>query len=596
MLRVLEAWGVDHVYGYPGGSFNSTMAALDDEKERIRYIQIRHEQVGAFAAAADAKLTGKIGVAFGSAGPGATNLLTGLYDAREDHAPVLALVGQVPHTNMNYDYFQEFDEDPIFRDVAVYDRTVMTPESLPYVVDKAIRIAYQQRGVAVVIIPNDFGMVEIPDRPYASADAEVAAKPAPLPQPTTAEVDQALAMIKVAKRPVINVGQGIRDGGPQLVALSRKLQIPLVTSSLATGKVDPDYEGNLGALGRLGAKAANEIFGAADLAISLGADFPFARVVFESRPFKFIQVDTDRSKFGRRHHVDLGVWSDATSFVEQLLARSEPAAPSAFYQAAIADSHEWRGYLHDRAHRDTDPLEAESLYQAINDVAAPDAAFAVDVGDNSINAIRYLHLSPANKWTMSALFASMGTALPGAIAAQLDFPDRQVFSISGDGAFSMVMQDLITEKKYHLPIINVVTSNTVLGFIKGEQDDVNMAEYSGIDLADQDFAQIAAAMGIQGATVRKTGDLQPAFARAVAASKAGEPFLIDAKITANRTFATESLIVNVHDGQVDEFFNPAFNSKHDAPKVQTLADFFAYFDAASLHPLRYFFDNAGVQL
>lgn len=596
MLQVLESWGVDHVYGYPGGSFNSTMSAFDDEKDLIKYIQIRHEQVGAFAAAADAKLTGKIGVAFGSAGPGATNLLTGLYDAREDHAPVLALIGQVPHTNMNYNYFQEFNEDPIFQDVSVFDRTVMTPESLPYVVDKAIREAYKHSGVAVVIIPNDFGMAEIPDVPYGSAKAEIGDKPAPLPQPTVEEIDETLKMIKAAKRPVINVGQGIKGGGERLVELSRKLQIPLVTSSLATGEVDPHYEANLGALGRLGSKAANEIFGSADLAISIGADFPFARVVFEARPFKFIQVDTDRSKFGRRHHADLAVWSDATAFVEKLLERSEPAAPSAFFEAAIADSNEWEGYLQKRADRDTDPLEAEPLYKAINAAADDNAAFAVDVGDNSINAIRYLHLTPKNKWTISALFASMGTALPGAIAAQLDFPDRQVFSISGDGAFSMVMQDLITEKKYNLPIINVVTSNKVLGFIKGEQDDVDMTEYSGIDLADQDFAKIAEAMGIEGATVRKTSDLKPAFDRAVAASKAGKPFLIDAKITDNRTFATESLFVNVHDGQVDEVFNPAFNSKHDAKKLKTLEDFFAYFDAQELHPLAYFFKDAGVEL
>ncbi len=166
--EVLEAWGVKHIYGYPGGSFNSTMSALEQEKATIKYIQVRHEQVGALAASADAKLTGKVAVTFGSAGPGATNLLTGLYDAREDHAPVLALVGQVPHDKMNYNFFQEFDEGPMFADVAAYCRTVMTPESLPYVVDKAIREAYKNRGVAVVIIPNDFGYAQIPDVPYKS--------------------------------------------------------------------------------------------------------------------------------------------------------------------------------------------------------------------------------------------------------------------------------------------------------------------------------------------------------------------------------------------------------------------------------------------
>ena len=215
MLKVLEAWGVKDVYGYPGGSFNSTMKALDIEKENINYVQVRHEQVGALAAAAHAKLTGQIGVTFGSAGPGAVNLLNGLYDAKEDHAPVLALVGQVPHTNMNYDYFQEFPEVPMFQDVAVYDRIVMTPESLPYVVDKAIREAYKNKGVAVVVIPNDFGYVEIPDVDYASTT--ILDKAEPKPAPTDEEVDKFLELVKNAKRPIFHVGSGIKENADKLV-------------------------------------------------------------------------------------------------------------------------------------------------------------------------------------------------------------------------------------------------------------------------------------------------------------------------------------------------------------------------------------------
>ncbi|KRN28904.1 pyruvate oxidase [Lactobacillus selangorensis] len=194
MLKVLEDWNVDHVYGLVGGSFNSTMDALDDEQANLKYIQVRHEQVGALAASTDAKITGKIGVCFGSAVPGAVNLLNGLYDAKEDHVPVLALVGQVAHQNMNYDYFQEFDEDPMFTDVSVYDRTVTTPESLPYVVDKAIRHAYKEHGVAVVIIPNDFGYVQIPDEHYAFHQAFDAKAPC-LPTATDDEVDHVLEMI-----------------------------------------------------------------------------------------------------------------------------------------------------------------------------------------------------------------------------------------------------------------------------------------------------------------------------------------------------------------------------------------------------------------
>ncbi len=342
MLRVLEAWGVENVYGYPGGSVNSTMNALDLEKENIRFVQVRHEQVGALAAAAHAKLTGKIGVTLGSAGPGAINLLNGLYDAREDHAPVLALVGQVPSTNMNYDYFQEFSELPMFSDVAVYNRVVMTPESLPYVVDKAIREAYKNNGVSVIIMPNNFGYVEIPDVDYASHTAE---KSLPLPQATDTEVAQFLELVKEAKRPIFHVGSGIGDKAHLLVELSQKLQIPIAVAGLAKGKIPEDFEANLGTLNRAASKVGDEAFAAADLVIAIGTNFPFANLVYRSHYFKFVSVDIDVANFGRHHYLDLGILSDSGSFLQKALERSAIIAPRPFYQASVAAMKDWKSYL-----------------------------------------------------------------------------------------------------------------------------------------------------------------------------------------------------------------------------------------------------------
>ncbi|KRM72170.1 pyruvate oxidase [Lacticaseibacillus brantae] len=593
MLKVIEAWGVDHVYGYPGGSFNSTMNALDLEKDNIKYVQIRHEQVGALAAAADAKLTGKIGVAFGSAGPGATNLLTGLYDAREDHAPVLALIGQVPSTNMNYNYFQEFNENPIFDDVSVYNRTVMTPESLPYIVDKAIREAYKYQGVAVVIIPNDFGYVQIPDTPYSSV-SPTDNKTRPLPEATDEEVDKFLAMVKAAKRPVFHIGRGIKDGGAKIAELSKKLQIPITITGLAKGLVPDDYEGNLGFLNRAASKAADEIFAVSDLVIAVGADFPFANAIYRTHPFNFIQVDTDEAQFGRHHFLDLGIWSDATSFVEKALDRSTAVEPTPFFQAAVADMANWKEYLTMLTNRDTDPLEFEPLYKAINEAADPDAIFSIDVGDNIINSFRFLNLTPKNKWVISALFASMGAGVPGALAAQLSYPKRQVFNISGDGAFSMVMQDLLTEKKYNLPIINIITSNQSLNFIKSEQDDIAMNEHSGIFIDDQDFAMIANAMGIESVTVTKSSELKAAFDQALAVTKDGKPFLIDAKITDKRGIPVEELELKVVDGKFVESINPSYNANKTLVHTDSVRDFFNSYEGQSLKSLPEFFDDYGV--
>lgn len=596
MLKVLEAWGVKNIYGYPGGSFNSTMSALEQEKENIHYIQVRHEQVGALAASSAAKLTGRIGVTFGSAGPGATNLLTGLYDAREDHAPVLALVGQVPHYNMNYNFFQEFDEGPMFADVSVYCRTVMTPESLPYVVDKAIREAYKQKGVAVVIIPNDFGYAQIPDVPYKSTSPSDH-KPTPQPTATDEEVDQVLAMVKAAKRPVFHVGRGIRQGGDKLIALSQKLQIPIIMTGLSKGLVSEDYEGNIGFVNRAGSKSANEIFDIADLVIAIGADFPFANNVYTRHPFKFIQVDNDEAEFGRHHYIDLGIWSDGTQFIEKMLDRSTVVAPSAFFKAAVRDHQNWQAYLQKLYNRDTDPLEFEPVYKELNRITNDKTVISLDVGDNTINLLRYLKIAPTNKWTVSALFASMGAGIPGAIAGALEFPDRQVVSISGDGAFSMVMQDLITEKKYHLPILNIVTSNTTLGFIRDEQADIpGMNDYSGIDLEDQDFVKIAEGMGIEGATVTKSSELPAAFDQAVAALQAGRPFVLNAKITLKRGFPVEALKVKVVAGKVEETVAPEFNANKVEPTITTLEGLFAHYDGEELKPLQYFLDEAGVTL
>ncbi|CAK1222899.1 pyruvate oxidase [Fructobacillus tropaeoli] len=593
MLKVLEDWGVDHLFGYPGGSFNSTMAALAERKEQIHYIQVRHEQVGALAAAADAKLTGKIGVAFGSAGPGATNLLTGLYDAKEDHAPVLALVGQTPRAVMNSHFFQEFNEDPIFEDVSVYCRTVMTAESLPHVVDQAIREAYKHQGVATVIIPNDLGYEQIPDIAYGS-HGSTDDKKTPQPEPTAAEVDQFLALVKEAKRPVIHVGRGIQEGGDVLIELSKKLQIPLVMTGLAKGHVDESYAGNLGMANRAASKAADEIMASADLLIAIGADFPFAKLVYTTHPFKFVQVDNDRTELGRHHNLDLGIWSDATAFVQAALDRSEQAPESAFFKAACADKENWFAYQKQLQDDTREPLRAEPIYKEINRVADPDAVFAIDIGDNIINSFRHLHVTPKNKFVISAIFASMGSGLPAALAGQLSYPGRQVWNIAGDGAFSMIMQDLLTEKKYDLPIINVITANKTLNFIKSEQDDVAM-HHSGIDLADQDFAMIAQGMGVESVTVTKASELPAAFDKAIEVTKAGRPFLIEAKISDARSLPVEELQLKQTDQGMEETLNPTYNSNLDLQRPSSVREFLDSYDGQNLKTLPEFFEEYGVE-
>lgn len=296
VLRVLEQWGVPRIYGLPGGSFDSMMNAIHDERDRIDFIQVRHEEAGALAAAAEAKLTGRIGVCFGSSGPGAVHLLNGLYDAREDGVPVLALVGEVPQQFMNIDFFQAMDEVPMFSDVAVFDRAATNADGLPGLVDEAIRRAYKNKGVSVVIIPKDLAWARIEDRPVASA-ADFR-KPQPLKPPEDL-VARAVEMIRSAKAPLLYFGQGARGARDELVAMSEKFKMPMVSTFPAKGIVEDTYPAYLQSAGRVATKTATEAIYTADLSVWIGSDNPFGSM-FVAPHTKVIQIDMDPSKLGKR--------------------------------------------------------------------------------------------------------------------------------------------------------------------------------------------------------------------------------------------------------------------------------------------------------
>ncbi|GAB5052485.1 pyruvate oxidase [Pediococcus ethanolidurans] len=535
MMKVLEDWDVQQVYGIPGGSINSTMEALRVEKEKIDYIQVRHEEVGAFAATAHAKLTGKIGVCFGSAGPGATHLFNGLYDAQMDHVPVLALIGQVGTGDMNWDSFQEMNENPMFVDVSVYNRTVMTAESLPHVVDEAIRRAYKENGVAVVTIPNDLGKQEISTDFWSSGHSYV--QPL-LPEPNEQLIGQALELIKQAKRPIIFAGIGVKGATEELISLSKHLKLPVVMSSISKGTIPDDFEANMGSAYRVATKPGNETLEAADLIVMIGADFPFGRTknLFKSQ-VKFIQIDIDAAKIGKRHNVDVPLLSDAKKAMKQLVAQSDEITHRRFYDACVANMKNWRAYLQQLADKTTEPLEVGSVFKQINRITTGNDVFAVDVGDVTMNSLRFLNMNPNQKFTTSALFATMGYGIGAAIAGKLTYPERQVFNLAGDGAFAMVMQDVLTQVKEKLPIINVVFSNESFDFIKDEQEDEKQKFY-GVDLQGADFAMIANGMGAMGISVKTHQELITAFDKAVVADG---PVVIDVKIRANRPLPAEDL-------------------------------------------------------
>lgn len=567
MIKVLEDWGVTHIFGLPGGSFDSTMNALYDERDNMKYIQVRHEEAGALAAAGEAKFTGKIGVCFGSAGPGAVHLLNGLYDAKHDHVPVLALVAQVPTVKMNTDNFQEIDEAPIFEDVSVYDRTVMTAAQLPSVVDQAIRQAYEHSGVAVVVIPKDLGWTPIDDVVYSTAHDFTLGKSCLTPD--AEDVAKAVEILNNAEKPLIYFGAGAKDAAAELKALSDKMKIPMMSSVLGIGVLPEDEKAYVLSAGRVASKPGVDAASSADAVLFIGTNMPFTSY-FVHPDTKFIQVNNKQTDIAKRHHVDLGIVADAKETLKAMVDVAPAVDSRPYYDVLVEDQANWVDWLAAREDLERTPLEIDTVFSRINRMAKDDAIFSVDVGNVTIESYRYLKVKPTQKIATSAWYATMGNAVPAAIGAQESYPGRQVFSISGDGGFAMNMQDILTQVKYHEPIINIVLTNEQLGFIVGEQDD-NGQPHSGVDLIDANYADAAAGLGAKGFEVHTLAELDAAFAEA--AKPQDGPVVIDVKITGVRPLPVEQLVLEPDDNhtQADvDAFARTYHSEGLVPICQLL--------------------------
>ncbi|WP_297315962.1 pyruvate oxidase [Bifidobacterium indicum] len=564
VLRVLEQWGVPRIYGLPGGSFDSMMNAIHDERDRIDFIQVRHEEAGALAAAAEAKLTGRIGVCFGSSGPGAVHLLNGLYDAREDGVPVLALVGEVPQQFMNIDFFQAMDEVPMFSDVAVFDRAATNADGLPGLVDEAIRRAYKNKGVSVVIIPKDLAWARIEDRPVASA-ADFR-KPQPLKPPEDL-VARAVEMIRSAKAPLLYFGQGARGARDELVAMSEKFKMPMVSTFPAKGIVEDTYPAYLQSAGRVATKTATEAIYTADLSVWIGSDNPFGSM-FVAPHTKVIQIDMDPSKLGKRFQPNIGlaIQADARETLKALTAAGTQQEESVFYRACLRSKENWDKWVASFNGDTSTPLRPEPVFHVIDRQLGDNDIVIPDVGNVDIDFLRLLHLKPTNRWAVSGRHATMGFAVPAALAAKLEYPDSTVYSLSGDGGFAMLGEEVLVQLKYQAPVINVVFSNQTLGYIEAEQRDDSHQPLSGVDLPDTDWAKVAEGFGALGFTVRTLDDARRAFDQA---RKADRSSIIDVKLTGASPLDTRYMRFPEtckDQAQIDEFVKT-----HQAGDLKSLA-------------------------
>ncbi|KAI3473540.1 hypothetical protein Pfo_031462 [Paulownia fortunei] len=475
-----------------------------------------------------------------------------------DNIPVLAILGSKPVRELNMDSFQELNQNPMYDNIAVYNRRVATAEQLPHLVDDAIRTAIAKR---------------LTYKEYKSAPVD------------ESDITAAVDILNQAKRPVIYAGIGTMGHGSAVQALSRKMKAPIITTGKNFETFDWDFEGFTGSTFRVGWKPANEAILEADTVLFVGTNFPFSEVEGTFRNVnKFIQIDNNPAMLGKRHQNDVAILGDAGEAIESILAKVSPVNDSPWWQANVANVKNWRGYMNKLEQKAEGDLQAYQVYNAINKYAAEDAIFSIDVGNVTQMSVRHLHMTDKNMWRTSPLFATMGIGLPGGIGAKNTYPDRQVWNLMGDGAFSMTYPDVVTNVRYKLPVINVVFTNTEYGFIKNKYEDTNTYNF-GVDFTDVDYAKIAEAQGAVGLTVSRIEDIDQVMKEALDYYNQGRVVVVDAKITKDRPIPVETLKLdtNLYSESVVE----AYKEKYEA---QDLVPFREYLEAQGMTS-RYIKDN-----
>ncbi|TYS09634.1 pyruvate oxidase [Bacillus subtilis] len=520
MTELLEQWGVDHVYGIPGDSINEFIEELRHERNQLKFIQTRHEEVAALAAAAEAKLTGKIGVCLSIAGPGAVHLLNGLYDAKADGAPVLAIAGQVSSGEVGRDYFQEIKLEQMFEDVAVFNREVHSAESLPDLLNQAIRTACSKKGVAVLSVSDDLFAEKIKREPVYTSPVYIEGNL----EPKKEQLITCAQYINNAKKPIILAGQGMKKAKRELLEFADKAAAPIVVTLPAKGVVPDKHPHFLGNLGQIGTKPAYEAMEECDLLIMLGTSFPYRDYLPDDTPA--IQLDSDPAKIGKRYPVTTGLVCDSAHGLRELTEFIERKEDRRFLEACTEHMQHWWNEIEKDETEAATPLKPQQVVARLEEAAADDAVLSVDVGTVTVWMARHFKMKANQDFVVSSWLATMGCGLPGAIAASLSEPERQAIAVCGDGGFSMVMQDLPTAVKYKLPITVVILNNENLGMIEYEQQVKGNIDYV-TKLQNVDYAAFAESCGAKGIKVTRTEELAPAFHEAL---HADQPVVVDVMI------------------------------------------------------------------
>jgi pyruvate dehydrogenase (quinone) len=524
--EILAAAGVKRIYGIVGDSLNGLTDALR-RQGKIEWIHVRHEEVAAFAAGAEAHLTGELAVCAGSCGPGNLHLINGLFDCHRSRVPVLAVAAQIPSAEIGAGYFQETHPETLFKECSHYCELISAANQMPRTLEIAIRQAVGNRGVSVVVIPGDVALQPASDAPIPKPEGLLPGRA--VLQPPRADVDRLAALLNGDGRVTMLCGSGCQGAHDQILALADRLKAPIVHALRGKEHIEWDNPFDVGMTGLIGFSSGYYAMLDCDVLLMLGTDFPYRQFYPSGAGVRIAQVDTRPEQIGRRAPADLGVVGDVRATLEALVPlitekrdRSHLDQATQHYRKARKDLDDLAAGTPGRR-----PIHPQQIAKAISDHAAADAIFTCDVGLPTVWAARYLAMNGKRRLIGSFWHGSMANAMAQTIGAQAAFPGRQVISLSGDGGFTMLMGDFLSLVQLGLPVKVVVFNNSALGFIEIEQKSSGFLDF-GTRFKNPNFAAMAEAAGVRGIRLEDPGDVDEAIAAALAHDG---PVLVDAVVS-----------------------------------------------------------------
>ena len=520
LVERLVDWGVDTVFGLPGDGINGIMEGLRRHQDRIRFVLVQHEEAAAFMATGYAKSTGRLGVCLATSGPGGLHLINGLYDAKLDHVPVLAITGMQGTSLLGTFFQQEVHLDRVFADVADYNAVVHVPVSIPTLVDNAVRTALSRRGVAHLTFPVDLQEADPDLKPYEGGlgtgrtpdTAPVCLAPRVVPAET--DIVRAADLLNDSERVVLLVGQGALGAGAEVVAVADALGAPIVKSLLGKAVVADDHPLTTGGLGLLGTRPSEDAMDGCDALLMVGTNYPYTAFLPEKA--RVVQIEVDPTRAGARIATDVPLVGDAAETLRALLPLLERKTDRRFLEDAQQAMAKWREDMAALENPQRDPIQPQYLMRVIDRLAGDDAILCSDSGTIATWAARHFDIRGDRQFHLSGNLATMAPGLPYALAAQWAHPGRQCIAFVGDGGFAMLMAELLTAARYQLPVKVVVCNNGELGQILWEQMALGYPEHGVRFQGPADFAPWAEAAGCLGVRVERPGDVEGAIAAAFA--------------------------------------------------------------------------------